>query len=116
MSKLPKDDQKLVDFIHQYRPEVPPGSEDLEARIMAALEAKHPSEAMQKSSVIPLRRRRLWLMPPAIAAGLLISWGTHHWLTPAPPTETEIASLEVFIETTWDEVVEPDYLYEDLDF
>lgn len=116
MSKLPKDDQKIVEFLRQHHPDVPPGSEDLEARIMAAVEASHPSEAIKKSSVIPLRRRSLWLMPPAIAAGLLITWGTHHWLTPAPPTATELASLEVFIENTWDEVVEPDSPYEDLDF
>lgn len=120
MSNLPENDQKLVDFLRQHHPDVPPVSEDLEARIMAAVEASHPSEAIEKaiekSSVIPLRRRSLWLMPPAIAAGLLITWGTHHWLTPAPPTATELASLEVFIETIWDEVAEPDYPYEGLEF
>ncbi len=47
--------------------------------------------------MIPFRRRSLWLMPPAIAAGLSIAWGTSRLLTPAPQTTTELASLEVLL-------------------
>lgn len=112
MSKLPKDDQKLVNFIRQYRPEAPPVHEDIKARIeaniMAVVSASPSSEPVRKSQVISFRRRSLWLMPPAIAAGLLIAWGTNRLLTPAPTPATELASLEVFIEDTWDGVVEPD--------
>jgi hypothetical protein len=104
MNKLPNNDQKLVDFIRQNRPDLPPENQDLEAQIMAAVAANPRSESRQNSSVIPFRRRSLWLMPPAIAAGLLMAWGTNRLLTPPPPTATELASLEVFIENTWDGV------------
>lgn len=108
MSKLPKDDQKLVDFIREHRPEVPPTNQALEAKIMAAVAATTPSQPVKQSRVISWRRRSLWLMPPAIAASLLIAWGTNQLLTPPPPTATELASLEDFIENTWDEAIEPD--------
>lgn len=108
MSQLPKDDQKLVDFLRQHRPEVPSGNQNLEAQIMGMVAATPPSAPVPKFQVIPLRRRSLWLMPPAIAASLFIAWGTNRLLTPVPPTATELASLEVFIENTWDEVLEPE--------
>jgi len=108
MSKLPKDDHKLVDFIRQNCPEVPPTNQDLEAKIMAAVAATTPSEPVKPSPVMSWRRRSLWLMPPAIAASLLIGWGTNQLLTPVPLTATELASLEYFIENTWDEAIEPD--------
>jgi hypothetical protein len=108
MNKLPNNDQKLVEFLRQNRPDLPPENQDLEAQIMAAVAATPRSESGQNSSVIPFRRRSLWLMPPAIAAGLLIAWGTSRLLTPPPQTATELASLEVFIENTWDEVLDQD--------
>lgn len=108
MNKLPNNDQKLVEFLRQNRPDLPPENQDLEAQIMAAVAATPRSESGQNSSVIPFRRRSLWLMPPAIAAGLLMAWETSRLLTPAPPTVTELASLEVFIENTWDGVLDKD--------
>jgi hypothetical protein len=108
MNKLPNNDQKLVDFIRQNRPALPPENQDLEAQIMAAVAAIPRSESGHNSSVIPFRRRSLWLMPPAIAASLLMAWGTSRLLNPPPQTATELASLEVFIENTWDEVLDQD--------
>ena len=109
MSKLQNNDQPLVDFLRQNRPDVPPVNEELEARIMALVEASPSSEPVKKSSVIPFRRRRFWLMQGAIAAGLAIAWGTNYLLTPKPPTAIELASLELFIEDTWDGVLEEEY-------
>lgn len=108
MNNLPNNDQKLVDFLRQNRPDLPPENQDLESQIMAAVAATPQNRGGQKSSVIPFRRRSLWLMPPAIAAGLSIAWGTSLLLTPTPPTTTELASLEVFIENTWDGVLDQD--------
>jgi hypothetical protein len=108
MNKLPNNDQKLVEFLRQNCPDLPPENQDLEAQIMAAVAATPLSDSGQKSPVIPFRRRSLWLMPPAIAAGLLMAWGTSRLLTPPPQTTTDLASLEVFIENTWDGVLDKD--------
>lgn len=43
-------------------------------------------------------------MPP----GLLMAWGTNLLFIPTSPTATELTSLEVFIEKTWDGVFEQD--------
>ncbi len=37
-----------------------------------------------------------------------MAWGTSRLLTPSPQTATELASLEVFMENTWDEVLDQD--------
>ncbi len=39
MNNLPNNDQKLVDFLRQNRPDLPPENQDLESQIMAAVAA-----------------------------------------------------------------------------
>lgn len=108
MNKLPNNDQKLVEFLRQNRPEVPPANQDLAAEIMAMVAATPLAESVPKSRVIPLRWLSFWLMPPAIAAGLLMAWGTSRLFIPTSPPAAELASLEVFIEKTWDGIFEQD--------
>jgi hypothetical protein len=42
----------------------------------------------------------MWLLPTSIAAGLVAISGSQLFLSPQP-TETELAELETFIESTW---------------
>jgi hypothetical protein len=67
----------------------------LEERILAAV-ANEPAHKSQ------YRHRRLWLVPPAIAAGVLIATAGHRLLTPPSPNRAEIANLEAFFVNSWD--------------
>ncbi|MBW4493679.1 MAG: hypothetical protein KME26_11455 [Oscillatoria princeps RMCB-10] len=98
MTQQPIDDQPLVTFLRQHRPAPPPPAPDLEERILAAV-ANEPAHVRQ------YRHRRLWIVPPAIAAGVLIAIAGHRLLTPARPSPAEIANLEAFLLTNWDGTV-----------
>ncbi|NER39225.1 MAG: hypothetical protein F6J93_35620 [Oscillatoria sp. SIO1A7] len=124
MSKLSpeeyKEDRALVDFLRQNRPEAPVAPEALEARIMAAIarEEESPEENPQQENsqqenypstkkvgkVLPFRRR-LWMLPSAVAAGLAIAAGADILLAPPEPTRAELARLEAYMESTWDSVL-----------
>jgi hypothetical protein len=92
----PNDDERLVKFLRQHRPSVPPAAPGLEDQIMQAVASS--------GSHYPVRRR-LWVVPPvAIAAGVLIAWVGHQVLTP-PMATVDPANLEAFLEDNWDGVV-----------
>lgn len=95
---LPQNDDTLVDFLRQHRPSVPSPALDLEAEIMAAV-AQEPNFAP------PVQRRQLWLVPPAIAAGLLISWAGYSSYTHQKSLQN-LPQLEAFIENNWDGLLE----------
>ena len=95
MTQQPIDDQPLVTFLRQHRPAPPPPAPDLEERILAAV-ANEPAHVRQ------YRHRRLWIVPPAIAAGVLIARAGHRLLTPPTPSPAEIANLEAFFVNSWD--------------
>lgn len=79
MTKLPNDDQNLVDFLRQNRPEIPPANPELEERIFQAI-ASSPLPQLQNNSPNRFfRRRQLWLVPPAIAASLALVWAGNYW-------------------------------------
>ncbi|HEY9752566.1 MAG TPA: hypothetical protein V6C46_06430 [Coleofasciculaceae cyanobacterium] len=102
----PDDDRPLIDFLRHYRPPTPPASEDLEDRILAQITA-----ANTQSTSVPLRRRqrlRYWAIPTAIAAGLVATVISQQVLTPKPPSNADQASLEAFIETSWNGTVSSD--------
>jgi hypothetical protein len=92
------DDQRLVTFLHQHRPGAPPPAPDLEERILAAV-------ASEPAHVCRSRHRRLWLVPPAIAAGVLIATAGHRLLTPPTPSPGDIANLEAFLVNNWDSTI-----------
>jgi hypothetical protein len=94
MSNFPDDDERLIKFLHQHRPPVPPAAPDLEERIVLAA----------SSSSRQPRRRQLWAVPPALAAGLIISWMGYRVSTP-PPAPADPASVEAFLINNWDGVV-----------
>ncbi|NJR49147.1 MAG: hypothetical protein HC780_05830 [Leptolyngbyaceae cyanobacterium CSU_1_3] len=99
MSQLPDDDQEWVEFLRQHRPLPPPAADGLEDRIFSALEAEtlSPIAAAQ----LDRKRRPRWLVPSAIAASLVAAFLSHRILTPPQPSPTELALLEDFIETNW---------------
>lgn len=68
MSKLPNDDQRLVDFLQQNRPEIPPSSPDLEEKLFQAIASSSTPQLHHNSRNHSSRYRQLWLVPPAIAA------------------------------------------------
>lgn len=88
------DDERLVEFLHQYRPDVPPASPDLEQKIICAV-----TTSPQKS-----HKQRSWLVPSAVAAGLLIAWTGYRSLMPAN-FSTAQASLDAFLESNWDGIL-----------
>ena len=57
----------------------------------------------------PIRSRPsgqvVWLIPPAIAAGLVAALMGYRALTPTQLTATEITTLESFIEANWHNTV-----------
>ncbi len=87
MTRPPEDD-RLVRFLKDNTPTAPPADRGLEDRILSA--THRPP------------RRRLWLVPTAIAAGLLVAWGSYRTLTPDKPTPEELAELEAFMTDTWE--------------
>lgn len=78
MSNLPNDDQRLVDFLRQNRPEIPPSSPDLEEKLFSAIASSPPPQLHHHSRNNISRFRQLWLVPPAIAASLALAWGGNY--------------------------------------
>lgn len=108
MTKLPSDDQKLQAFLRQYRPVSPPARPDLEEQLMQVI-AFNSQTTINKPTNLAIAKpqkpnlvRQLWLIPSTMAAGLLITWSSSHFLLTAP----ELASnnLEFFLETNWNDV------------
>lgn len=102
----PDDDRPLIDFLRHYRSPTPSASEDLEDRILAQI-----TGANTQSSSVPSRRRqrtKYWAIPAAIAAGLVVTVISHQALMPKPPSNADQASLEAFIETSWNGTVSSD--------
>ena len=96
MTQLPpnEEDRQWQEFLRQNRPTPPPASPDLEDQLMKAIE-KSPQPAVS---------RRMWAVPPAIAAGLLMAWSGYRLLIPLP-APSNAASVEAFLEDNWNGVV-----------
>ncbi|WP_448561234.1 hypothetical protein [Trichothermofontia sp.] len=108
------DDHKLVQFLRQHRPPVPPAAPNLEDRIMAALETttweqpslSPPLAIRSRSSPWYLQARRWWVAGMALTVGVFAAWmGQRAWLTAQTPSPTEIAEMEQFMEQSWQGVV-----------
>ncbi len=106
MSQFPDDDHELVNFLRQHRSPVPPPSPAAEDRLIAAINA-----LPQSDTVVEFRRSRrerrstIWLIPPAIAAGLVATLIGYRALVPAKPSNADLASLEAFVESNWQSTV-----------
>lgn len=110
-------DKKLVDFLKQYRPDVPDAAPDLEQRLLAALDRDEVDRTQISRPESPLnlpeKRSRIssiakWAFPPAIAASLLVSWSGYRLLIPTPVHPDEVAHLEAFLLNNWDGVLNED--------
>lgn len=99
MTQPPMDDEHLVDFLRQNRPIPPSTPPDLEERIMISITASSTSSSPPNVTAFPYRR--LWVVPSAIVAGVLIAWGSDRFFAPTRPTAAELASLETFLENNW---------------
>ena len=127
MKQLPTDDdERLVEFLKANRPDVPSPAPDLEARIFQAVESE---------SSLNVRRfsKRLWLFPPAIAAGLMLVWGNNmlrsglntftfqlplqvsRTSTTTMPNDAELVKLQSFLENNWNSVVASSQTEEELE-
>lgn len=95
-------DNLLINFLKRYRSRPPQADPQLESQIMAAIEAQNfdvPAPIKSKRF-----QQRFRLIPPAIAAGLLMGWAGYRLLTPAPALVAEEAQLEAFLVNNWEAV------------
>lgn len=113
MNSSSEEDKPLTEFLQQHQPVAPSASADLEDRIMAAIAANiSPEEFVrrdQQRSSGTMQRRQAWLLPSAIAAGVIATVIGYRTFAPAPqPSPTEAAELEAFIESSWSNTVASD--------
>lgn len=101
MSQFSNDDHKLVDFLKQHRPSVPAADPALEDRLFDAIAATAQPTTLADHRASRSRRSVAWLVPSAIAAGLVATVVGYRTLVPAKPSATELASLEAFVESNW---------------
>jgi hypothetical protein len=94
MTQLPPDDKQWKEFLQQYRPAPPPTPDGFEERLMKAVD----------QSPHPLLSRRLWALPPALVAGLLMAWSGYRTLVPISEPSNS-ANVETFLEDNWNGVV-----------
>ncbi|NJR22633.1 MAG: hypothetical protein HC786_10955 [Richelia sp. CSU_2_1] len=105
-------DKKLVNFLKQYRPDIPEAAPDLEQKLLAALERDEVDRPKLPLN-LPEKRSRIsslakWAFPPAIAASLLVFWSGYRLLIPTPVHPDEAAHLEAFLIDNWDGVLNED--------
>jgi hypothetical protein len=97
MTQFP-DDERLIEFLRQYRPEVPPAKPNLEQQILQSLEAA-PSSARPSLRII---KPTIAKLATGMAAGMLLVLGGYRLLTPA---FVDTASLETFMVNNWDGII-----------
>jgi hypothetical protein len=108
MNNLPPDDEKLVEFLRQYRPVPPPASPDAEERLLAAID----SEPQIWQSRYSFR----WAIPALVAAGVLFVWGGIRLFTPLTLPQgqvadrnrdaTDTADIEEFMFSSWNGAID----------
>ncbi len=105
MSRFSEDELKLTEFLKRHQPVVPAANPDLEEQLMSAI-ASTPQPRLTVVSKAPVQRRILWAVPSAIAAGLVAMVVSHRTFAPvSQPSAAEVAELQNFIESTWDDSV-----------
>lgn len=103
MNQPPEKPDYLVDFLRQHRPDIPPASPQLEARILAAV-------AGDRSRKKRYSLRILWLIVPSIAASLSLAfWGIKPGLF-SPTPARDLSEIELFMEYTWNGLLQDEML------
>jgi len=108
-------DKKLVNFLKQYRPNVPEAAPDFEQELLAAIDRNDAAARELNSRGEPQFTKSStrsvivcfpkWAFPSAIAAGLLVFWSGYRVLVPAPFHADEAAHLEEFLVNNWEGVL-----------
>lgn len=110
----PSSDQDLVNFLKQYRPNIPEAAPDLELKLLATIEKNEEAEnkhnyrkkvgsiVSNNRSIIPCFPQ--WVFPPAIATTLIVFWSGYRLLVPAFQPD-EGAHLEAFVVNNWEDVL-----------
>ncbi|NEO99944.1 MAG: hypothetical protein F6K58_14940 [Symploca sp. SIO2E9] len=91
-TQLPPDDRDWKEFLQKHRPQPPEAAPESEDKLMSAIE-------LQQQPVININKR-LWALSPAIAASLLMVWGSYRTISTLPD-----AHLEAFLENNWNNLV-----------
>ncbi|MEW6491553.1 MAG: hypothetical protein AB1589_03245 [Cyanobacteriota bacterium] len=92
MTQIPPDDQQWQEFLRKHHPTPPPAAADLEEQLM---------KAVAESPQLDLR---LWALPPALVAGLLMILSSYRFLIPIPEPSNAV-SIEAFFQDNWNEVM-----------
>jgi len=108
-------DKKLVNFLKQYRPNVPEAAPDFEQELLAAIDRNDAAarefnylgdpqftRSSKRSGIVCFPK---WAFPSAIAAGLLVFWSGYRVLVPAHFHADEAAHLEEFLVNNWEGVL-----------
>jgi hypothetical protein len=105
MTEHHDDDKKLVNFLRQNRPQIPPTSPKLEDKIIYQI-SQYPENTRSRKIekfiyIFQIHRRFLYFFSPVIAVGIIIFISSNHLLTPQKPSESEISKIEDFMENNW---------------
>jgi hypothetical protein len=108
-------DKKLVNFLKQYRPNVPESAPDFEQELLAAIDRNDAAarefnylgepqftRSSKRSGILGFPK---WAFPSAIAAGILVFWSGYPVLVPAQFHADEAAHLEAFLVNNWEGVL-----------
>lgn len=108
-------DKKLVNFLKQYRPNVPEAAPDFEQELLAAIDRNDAvarefnylgqpqfTRSSKRSGIVCFPK---WAFPSAIAASLLVFWSGYPVLVPAQFHADEAAHLEAFLVNNWEGVL-----------
>ncbi len=104
-------DEKLIDFLKQYRPNLPEAAPDCEQRVLAAIDRNDTArelshlgnsrftDSSKRSKIVGFPK---WAFPSAIAASLLVFWSGYRVLVTAQFHADEAAHLEAFLVNNWE--------------
>ena len=108
-------DKKLVNFLKQYRPNVPEAAPDFEQELLAAIDRNDAAATELNSRGEPQVTRSSkrsgivcfpkWAFPSAIVAGLLVFWSGYRGFDTAQLPDNETAKLEAFLVSNWEGVL-----------
>lgn len=97
-------EEKLVDFLRQHRTSPPPPKVDLEAQLMAQIEAEANPE-----KVISFAKKNYpkWAFGGVIVASILLLFTSVRFLQPTPSVSETNQELETFLTENWEAVTTP---------
>jgi hypothetical protein len=99
MTHFPQEEENLVSFLRQHRPEVPTADPDLENQIL---------QQVKSLTRIPERKKRRFWLPALISTGFLATLAGYLILVPRQPSAVELANVEDFIESSWQGAIDQD--------